>query len=414
MDVRQVICLDNRNPEHNSWVHPNTKSISAATEGEGCPRCGGAVFAAEQMLAKTRSWHKSCFKCKTCLKSLDSTSHCDGPDGDIYCKVHYARLFGPKGVGYGQGAGVLQSDESILNGDQYLANKPHLITDTASILAPEGEGCPRCGGKVYAAEECLSKGRSWHRNCFKCCICKMNLDSINACDADKEVFCRTCYAKKYGPKGYGFACGSGFLLTDVLANDQNDTQRPRYSDTSVIKAAPGEPSCPRCGGAVFAAEQMLARGSVWHKRCYSCGDCRRPLDSILACDGPDRNIYCKACYGKKFAIKGFGYGHSPTLVTVGESTAPLIDVKPGGQLKGNEENSCGRCGFAVFEAEKMLCKAKVWHKRCFNCADCRRSLDSTNLCDSPDGEIYCRACYGRKFGPKGVGFGIGAGALSMA
>lgn len=45
-------------------------------------------------------------------------------------------------------------------------------------------------------------------------------------------------------------------------NDENDTQRPAYAtDTSIIKARPGE-GCPRCGGAVFAAEQMLARGSV--------------------------------------------------------------------------------------------------------------------------------------------------------
>jgi hypothetical protein len=44
--------------------------------------------------------------------------------------------------------------------DQYLSNKPTLITDTTSIMAMEGEiGCPRCGGKVYAAEEVLAKGR---------------------------------------------------------------------------------------------------------------------------------------------------------------------------------------------------------------------------------------------------------------
>lgn len=49
----------------------------------------------------------------------------------------------------------------------------------------------------------------------------------------------------------------------LCRNDENDTQRPAYAtDTSIIKpGAPGE-GCPRCGGAVFAAEQMLARGSV--------------------------------------------------------------------------------------------------------------------------------------------------------
>lgn len=62
-------------------------------------------------------------------------------------------------------------------------------------------------------------------------------------------------------------------------------------------------------------------GSVWHKSCFNCAECHRPLDSTLACDGPDREIHCRACYAKLFGPKGFGYGHSPTLVsTSGEST----------------------------------------------------------------------------------------------
>ena len=28
------------------------------------------------------------------------------------------------------------------------------------------------------------------------------------------------------------------------------------------------------------------------------------------------------------------------------------------------------------------------------------------------GEIYCKSCYGAEFGPKGYGFGGGAGALT--
>lgn len=68
-----------------SHIRPNTTAIPGK-DGEGCPRCGGAVFAAELMLAKGRNWHKACFKCKTCNKSLDSTTHNDGPDRDIYCK----------------------------------------------------------------------------------------------------------------------------------------------------------------------------------------------------------------------------------------------------------------------------------------------------------------------------------------
>ncbi|XP_027831849.2 cysteine and glycine-rich protein 1 isoform X1 [Ovis aries] len=51
-----------------------------------------------------------------------------------------------------------------------------------------------------------------------------------------------------------------------------------------------------------------------------------------------------------------------------------------------------------------------WHKSCFRCAKCGKGLESTTLADK-DGEIYCKGCYAKNFGPKGFGFGQGAGAL---
>ncbi|VDD78420.1 unnamed protein product [Mesocestoides corti] len=53
-----------------------------------------------------------------------------------------------------------------------------------------------------------------------------------------------------------------------------------------------------------------------------------------------------------------------------------------------------------------------FHKRCFRCKTCGKSLDSTNIATKDD-EIYCKTCYGKQFGPKGFGFGQGAGALNM-
>lgn len=61
-----------------------------------------------------------------------------------------------------------------------------------------------------------------------------------------------------------------------------------------------------------------------------------------------------------------------------------------GGVKPTDGTGCPRCGFAVYEAEKMISKKNSWHKRCFNCGDCHKSLDSTNLCDGPNGDIYCR------------------------
>lgn len=87
--------------------------MSKAPDGEGCPRCDGHVYAAEQMLARGRvsiifilykhikclhcnyiqGYHRRCFKCLTCNRTLDSTIHCDGPDKEIYCKGEITFIF---------------------------------------------------------------------------------------------------------------------------------------------------------------------------------------------------------------------------------------------------------------------------------------------------------------------------------
>lgn len=42
---------------------------------------------------------------------------------------------------------------------------------------------------------------------------------------------------------------------------------------------------------------------------------------------------------------------------------------------------------------------------------CNKLLDSTSVAEH-GAELYCKVCHGRKYGPKGVGFGQGAGTLS--
>ncbi|XP_071453100.1 muscle LIM protein Mlp84B-like isoform X4 [Hetaerina americana] len=157
--------------------------------------------------------------------------------------------------------------------------------------------CPKCQKSVYAAEERVAGGLKWHKGCFKCGLCNKMLDSTNCTEHEGELFCKMCHARKYGPKGYGFGGGAGCLSMDKgehLGNTEASSRANSAMEPRAIAKAPEGEGCPRCGGFVYAAEQMLARGRAWHKGCFKCRTCTRTLDSTLACDAPDGEVYCRA------------------------------------------------------------------------------------------------------------------------
>ena len=80
---------------------------------------------------------------------------------------------------------------------------------------------------------------------------------------------------------------------------------------------------------------------------------------------------------------------------------------------GNQEPvRCPRCNQPVYHAESIPAAGKQWHKTCYRCGLCKKMLEPMTMAEH-EGNVYCRQCYGRKFGIRGVGFGIGAGALGM-
>ena len=115
----------------------------------------------------------------------------------------------------------------------------------------------------------------YHRHCFRCWTCSQPLDSTSVCDGpDSKIFCRVCYKRQRG------------------------SSKPRFFDeaaavTHLIQGKEGEKCCPRCNGMVFPAEKMVSLNNWYHKRCFSCRDCARPLDPFLARDTPDMEIACQ-------------------------------------------------------------------------------------------------------------------------
>jgi len=57
-----------------------------------CGGCGKAVYAAEQVRAVGKSWHKACLKCATCRKTV-SNGNWNDTGGQIYCNHCYEKQF---------------------------------------------------------------------------------------------------------------------------------------------------------------------------------------------------------------------------------------------------------------------------------------------------------------------------------
>ncbi|CAF1001413.1 unnamed protein product [Rotaria magnacalcarata] len=80
------------------------KSISAHV----CPRCSKSVYSAEEVKAAGKSFHKRCYTCAHCKKSINGGRYSEH-EGELYDNNCYQRLFGPKGVGYGNGSATLST-----------------------------------------------------------------------------------------------------------------------------------------------------------------------------------------------------------------------------------------------------------------------------------------------------------------
>uniref|UniRef100_UPI00398E8E9D cysteine and glycine-rich protein 3 isoform X2 n=1 Tax=Pristiophorus japonicus TaxID=55135 RepID=UPI00398E8E9D len=154
--------------------------------GVKCAACEKTVYHAEEIQCNSRSFHKTCFLCMDCRKALDSTTVA-AHEAEIYCKACYGRKYGPKGYGYGQGAGTLSSEAGGNHGTQQVEAKPRQsASPKSSKLAQKfggAEKCPRCSQSVYAAEKVIGGGKeNWQ---------KISIGNENLFFTRRDVECTT-------------------------------------------------------------------------------------------------------------------------------------------------------------------------------------------------------------------------------
>jgi len=57
--------------------------------------------------------------------------------------------------------------------------------------------------QVFHAEQVKQNNRSYHKRCATCNNCQKPLSSVDLCTGkDNEIYCKSCYARKFGAPGY--------------------------------------------------------------------------------------------------------------------------------------------------------------------------------------------------------------------
>ncbi|XP_017549650.1 cysteine and glycine-rich protein 1-like [Pygocentrus nattereri] len=145
-----------------------------------------------------------------CCKNLDSTSVAVH-ENEVYCKACYAKKYEQKGYGHG-GGGLLSMDRDESLGIKHEVAKPHQPTNNSntSTFAQRFGGsdvCRRGNKTVHEAEKVIGAGST----CFRCAKYGKGLESTTLAHKDREIYCKGCYAKTFGPKGFGFGQGAGAL-----------------------------------------------------------------------------------------------------------------------------------------------------------------------------------------------------------
>ena len=90
-------------------------------------------------------------------------------------------------------------------------------------------------------------------------IITINNHYSQICFSEKQIYCKSCYGKNRGPKGYGFGSGAGTLSMDA-GGGTYATQTGPLTTTNTPYL--GGNRCPRCKGSVYHAEEILAAGYV--------------------------------------------------------------------------------------------------------------------------------------------------------
>ncbi|GAA5887938.1 hypothetical protein JCM16303_005638 [Sporobolomyces ruberrimus] len=300
-----------------------------------CPTCQRSVYFAEQTLGPGgRSFHKLCLKCVNCGKSLEPRLLVDH-DGQAYCKACHGKSFGTKGYGAGgalvgeyrpRSSPTRPTTNSATNSPSTSPTRPSVASFSPS-LSDSISRPPTIPPKPSFNSSSTPFSQPTTRpplptppprpttNSNPTPSSRPRFDSEPLASAPPAPPSAAPSAPHRAPAPTSSRSTPAFSDDEEEPETSTTTRRPLPFAPSTQFAPKSLSSsgdlCRRCGTQVYFAEQVIAVGSKWHKRCLRCASCSTTLNSHLL--EKDRLPYCKKCYQDQFGTGSLGITSRPTL-----------------------------------------------------------------------------------------------------
>ncbi|KAI9300821.1 hypothetical protein BJ944DRAFT_252798 [Cunninghamella echinulata] len=287
--------------------------------------------------------------------------------------------------------------------------------------------CIRCNKAVYMAEKVIGPGGAWHKNCLTCKECNKRLDSTTLTERNGEAYCKTCYTRQWGAKGYGFAGGASFLSTEEKLPREILESQNLLSSSSAISPSQKEvnstPPPPPALPSSLSRPQLPTKPALPSRPNLPA---RSMNNNTITVNSPPPPIPDRSVQKNEVEIKEKEEDHINNVSFIKNestmsrpnlpprSTTPLSPTKKSYIINQTsyvpkkfnftvQNDICTKCRKAVYAAELILGAGNKYHKYCLKCTECGKLLNSTNMQDR-NSDIYCRGCYASLFGPKGYGY----------
>jgi len=299
---------------------------------EKCTKCGKTVYIAEMAKMENQIWHVECLRCVDCNKKL-SGSNWGGfvpPENKPYCGPCHRKLRQAAGNAIEFSGSTITSKWNVKGGSGTEGAATPIADTPSQTNVKPGEGCEKCGKKVYPAETVKMENKIFHDNCLRCVEegCNKKLNGSNwggFVPPDNKPYCGIHHKRliqaagnsidisgsttgsKWAQKKESEAAGGEGGEGGESAPAASPSTRPKWG------GAPSE-KCLKCGKTVYNAEMVKMEGQIYHDNCLRCIEegCNKKLNGSNwgGFVPPDNKPYCKVHHGRLIAATGTAVGLS--------------------------------------------------------------------------------------------------------